>query len=328
MKRAMIVALVIAGVVAIAGYGKAAVREGTVEATPETAASGLGGAVAWLKSQQADDGGFAGFSGESDPGATIDVIIALAAAEDAGVDTGTAIDDAVSYLGSGDIALVYAQTGVGQASKLVLGLIAAGQDPAAFAHVDPLSIVLHGTDDEVGVYGAGVFDHALAVLALTASGNEVPEAAIGAFGETQAENGGWAFDASTDPDLVDSNTTAISLLAIVAAGQGETEMVASGLAYLESLWTDGGAGYSHLPDTLPDANSTALVVQAFAATGEGVSDRQTALATFQNTSGAFHYNATDQSDNLFATVQAIPAMALSHQSDVATPVNLVDALAA
>jgi hypothetical protein len=40
------------------------------------------------------------------------------------------------------------------------------------------------------------------------------------------------------------------------------------------------------------------------------------LATFQNPSGAYFYNATDTSDNLFATLQAIPALA-----SVALPVS-------
>jgi hypothetical protein len=95
--------------------------------------------------------------------------------------------------------------------------------------------------------------------------------------------------------------------------------------YLESIWTDGGAAYSHLPDTLPDANSTALAIQAFEATGMDVADRQMALAMFQNPGGAFSYNAADPTDNLFATVQAIPAMALPRPSDVATPATFLDA---
>jgi len=323
MKLAMMLALVIASVLVTAGIGSVAAHDGTAEATPSGA--GLEGAAAWLQTQQANDGGFVGLSGESDPGATIDAIIALVAARGAGIDTGSAVDLAVGYLESGDIALVYIQTGVGQAAKLVLGLVAVGEDPAAFANVDPLSIVLNGMDDETGVYGAGMFDHALAVLALTATENEVSEAAIDAFNATQAENGGWAFDASTAPEMVDSNTTAISLRALVAAGQGETEIVANGLMYLESIWTDGGAAYSHLPDTLPDANSTALAILAFAATGMDVANRQLALAMFQNPGGAFSYNAADPTDNLFATVQAIPAMALPQPSDVATPATFLDA---
>ena len=38
-------------------------------------------AVQWLLTQQAEDGGFIGFSGESDAGATVDAVLALASAQ-------------------------------------------------------------------------------------------------------------------------------------------------------------------------------------------------------------------------------------------------------
>jgi hypothetical protein len=322
--------LTLAGIVAIviAGSGQVAAEDGSPVASPVISEVGLSGAVAWLLTQQGDDGGFTGFSGESDPGITIDAIIALAAARDAGIDSGDAIDRAVEYLESDDVALVYIQGGAGQAAKLVLGLVAVNLDPAEFAMVDALSIVQSGMDGESGIYGTGMFDHALAVLALTATGNDVPDEAIEAFAATQAENGGWAFDASTASEGVDSNTTALGVQALVGAGQGDSDLVAEGLRYLESVWTDGGATYSHAPDMEPDANSTALAIQAFAVAGMDVADRHSTLAMFQNPSGAFHYNAADQSDNLFATVQAIPAMAQAQPSKVATPVSFLDALAA
>jgi hypothetical protein len=59
-----------------------------------------------------------------------------------------------------------------------------------------------------------------------------------------------------------------------------------------------------------------------------IANRQPALAMFQNSSGAFHYSASDPSDNLFATVQAIPAIALAPPAELATPVTFRDELAA
>ena len=278
-------------------------------ATP-AATAGLEGAVAWLLGQQAADGGFPGFSGESDPGTTIDAIVALAAAESAGVDTGTAIDDAVGYLQGGDVALVYAQTGAGQAAKLVLGLVAAGEDPQAIASVDPLAIVERGQNGESGIYGTGIFDHALAMMALTAVGAEVPQGAIDALAATRAENGGWAFDASTDPAAADTNTTAMVVQALVAAGQGEGELVSAAVAYLNAAITPQGAVYVVNEEAVADANSTALVLQALIAAGdENAPTLANALATFQGESGAFFYQSTDMTDNIFSTVQAIPALA-------------------
>ena len=109
--------------------------------------------------------------------------------------------------------------------------------------------------------------------------------------------------------MADSNTTSLAIQALVAAGVGESGPVANGLAYLDAVWLDGGVGYSTLPETLPDANSTALLIQAFVAAGLDVSAPIEALAAFQNASGAFHFNAEDTSDNLYATSQAIPALA-------------------
>lgn len=321
LNRIALIMSLVCGMCVLTGLGPVTAQEGSGGATPATAGTALEGAVAWLVGQQADDGGFVGFSGESDPGATLDAIMALAAAETAGVDAGDAIERAIGYLESGDVALVYVQTGAGQAAKLVLGLSAAGVAPSGFAQVDPVSIILNGAHPETGLYGAGVYDHALAVLALVATGNEVPPEAIDAFAATQAENGGWAFDASTDPATVDSNTTSVSVQALVAAGHGDGDPVANGLAYLDSIWLEGGAAYSTLPDTLPDANSTALLVQAFVAVGRNPSAYVETLATFQNENGAFHYNAADTSDNLYATTGAAPALALLPFPIIATEVN-------
>jgi hypothetical protein len=109
--------------------------------------------------------------------------------------------------------------------------------------------------------------------------------------------------------------------ALVASGNGESELVSSGMAFLESTWTDAGAAYSAAEGTPADANSTALVIQAYAATGEDVGDRLETLLTFQNPDGSFHYMAEDPSPNLFATLQAIPALAGTVLPiDAATPV--------
>ncbi len=308
--RAALLTWIAVCLVTLSGVGSAAAQDGSGAATPDSSATGIERTVAWLLPQQAADGGFVGFSGESDAGTTLDAIQALVAAETAGVDTGDSIDRAIAYLESGEVALVYVQTGAGQAAKLALGLSVAGVEPAGFAGIEPIALIEEGADPVTGLYGSGVFDHALAVMALVATGNEVPDAAIDAFMATQAENGGWAYDASTDAAMADSNTTAMSILALVAAGYGDSDAVGAGLAYLDSIQLEDGVPYSALPDTLADANSTALVVQAFVAAGRDPSSLVESLAAFQNADGAFYFNGADTSANLFATTAAIPALAL------------------
>lgn len=321
--------------VAVVSAGTVAGAQEATPSTPGVAGSGLQGAVDWLVAQQGSDGAFLGFTGESDPGVTIDAIIALAAAEGAGIDTGASVDDAVDYLASGDVALVYAQTGAGQAAKLVLGLAAAGEDPVDFASVQPLTLLENGQDDETGIYGTGIFDHGLAILALAVTGADVPETAIDALNETQAPNGGWSFDGVPDDAATDSNTTALVVQALVASGNGESDLVSSGLGYLETTVTEEGAAFNAEADAIPDANSTALVMQAYIAAGEDVSALGEALTGFQGANGAFFYNAEDTSDNLFATVQAIPALAhvvlpvsAAPVPGDATPAGVVDLMAA
>ncbi len=279
------------------------------EASPVAEASGLEGAVSWLLTQQADDGGFLGFTGESDAGFTLDAIMALVAAEHQGVDSGDAVQRAVDYLGTDDIALVYAQTGVGQSAKLILGLVAAGVEPEGFANVMPLSIIEKGQNSESGLYGTGLYDHAYALLALAVLGEEIPETAFIALGNTQAENGGWAWDGSIDLTSTDSNTTSMVIQALVATGHADDDITSNGFTYLTSLVTSEGGLYNDAEGTEADANSTALIMQAYLAVGEETGGLDASLLTFQNPSGGLFYQASDTTDNSFATVQAIPPLA-------------------
>ncbi len=298
-------------------------------ASPVVASTGISGAAAWLKTQQAEDGSFLGFSGKPDAGTTIDAMIALVAAKNAGVDVGDSIERALGYLGSADIALVYTQTGVGQAAKLALGLIAAGQNPGDFAHVSPMLILEHGVNADTGIYGTGLYDTALSILALVADGKDVPATVLSGIKALQADNGGWAFDGSTEAANTDSNTTSMIVQALVAMGKGDSKLVAKGVQYLTSVVSDGGATYDLKDGATPDANSTALVIQGLIAAGEDTSALGNALNGFQNADGSFSYNAATPGANVMATVQAIPALAKvafpigTGLPEVATPVGML-----
>lgn len=275
--------------------------------SPVAGGAGLPAAVDWLIGQQLDTGAFPGMNGEADAGTTSDAIVALVAAQSNGVDTGAAIDKAIAWLGSEDIALVYEQTGTGQAAKLGLALVAAGQDPANFANTDQLAIVQHGLNPETALYGTGVYDSAYSLMLLGVTGNEIPQEAIDKLVAVQAENGGWAFDGSTDVATTDTNTTAMVIQAMVATGNADHPAVAIGLDFLQSTIVEGGVGYA--TGAPADANSTALAIQAFTAVDQPDDALVTSLAAFQNTDGSFFYQAADPSPNVFTTVQAIPAMA-------------------
>jgi len=309
----------------------ASAQDATPSASPVAAGEGgLDAATSWLMDQQLENGAFAGYSGDEDAGTTVDAILALVAAGNAGIDTADAVDNAIAWLGSGDVALVYEQTGVGQAAKLVLALVAAGENPADIAGSNPISIVETGQDAETGIYGESLYNHTYALLALAATGNDIPASALDILTSTQAENGGWAFDGATDPAMADSNTTAMVVQALVASGHADHETMAPALDFLASTVSETGAAYA--PGAEADANSTALVLQAMIATGGETSGLESALASFQLASGAYFYQAADTSENLFSTVQAIPAVAGAAlpvmSSTDATPVALFPAFLA
>jgi len=270
----------------------------------------LARAVAWLQTQQNQDGGF-GSPGKSDPSTTASAVIALAAGQRAGLEV--KLDRALAYLDTQ--ALVYTQRGVGQAAELALAERAAGRDPSSVAKVNPLAIVEHGLGHGDQLAAADVFDHALAMLALAADRQPVPAGAVQALARTQIGDGSWAFDGSTEAGKGDSNTTALVIQALVAAGHGKDAMVAQALAYLRSVQAPSGAfAYQPAHPLVPDANSTALAVQAILAAGQDPAspawkNATAALAAFQNPSGAFRYTDAQRGDNLLATVQAIPALA-------------------
>lgn len=325
VRGARIWALILSLVLGIvAGNTVAAQSSATPEASPLTAGGGVESAIVWLLDQQTGNGGFPGFSGEPDPGTTIDAIFALAAAESIGIDTGSAIDDANAYLESDDVALEYTESGVGQSAKLLLALNTLGLEPSNLAVEQLVSVIVSGQDESTGVFGFGPFDHALAMLALTASGETIPANAISALESTQANNGGWGFEGTTDDAAADSNTTSMVIQALAASGQPDNGMTESGLAYLETVITDdGGAAYNDDPEALADSNSTALVAQAVIASGgdpasEDWNDLLTSLLAFQNADGSFFFQQSAADPNLFSTVQAIPAL-----TGVAYPVPAV-----
>lgn len=295
------------------------------EATPpvahseSTASTHVSAASSWLRAQQDASGGFPGFDGTVDAGTTTDAAMALFAAQTDDPDAAVALESAVAYLEQeGDS---YAASGAGQAAKVALAAIAGGRNPRDFGgdnlleamHAVPTTTVENPIPD---IYGDDLYDHALVLLAMAAMQEPIPDEAIAAIRDTQAGNGGWAFDGSTEDSAADSNTTALMLQALVAAGLGDDEMVSIGIEYLHTLQLPDGSGFAYGPadPMVADANSTALVVQALIAAGEDPAspdwgNAALSLVKFQLPDGSLRYLPTDDASNLLATLQAIPAMA-------------------
>jgi hypothetical protein len=289
----------------------------SAQATPGSQASPVAGsnvalesAVTWLQSQQADDGGWVGFSGTSDVGLTIDAVLALVAASYRGVSVDMTAATGFLVANGTD----YAEAGTGQAAKLILVAAALNLDPRSFEGEDLIEVMKDGYDSNTNFYGAGLYDHALVVIALVAAGEELPEDAIDPFDDRQLEDGSWAFDGTEIVGNGDTNTTAIAIQALAAAGATEGDLIMHALEYLAESALPQGYPFQRIAGATADANSTALVVQGLIAAGEDPAAQEWqnltgSLLAFKNESGSFSYQLDPRDENLYATVQAIPAIA-------------------
>jgi hypothetical protein len=177
-----------------------------------------------------------------------------------------------------------AVTSVGQRAQVALATVAAGGDPHDIGGHD-LIAALRSTEQPNGRYGAGtdVYEHALAMLALAAAGAGPSRAAAAWLDDAQCADGGWQNDDppgphddahcvdQTDPAddffASDSNTTSLAVQAL-RAGPGGARPAHDPFAFFRALRDRhfGGWGYSWGFETT-DADSTALVIQAYAAAG-------------------------------------------------------------
>jgi len=281
-----------------------------VETQPDAATRALD----WLRSRQLNDGAFPGFTGAADPATTADVVLALAAA---GIDPATvtspAGNDPVSYL----LGQAEAASGdPGAAGRLLMALHAAqgdALDPRDVNGVDLVAAIQNGYDAETGLYGPGLYVSAYAILGLRAVGEPVESGAVQKLLDSQIEDGSWNFNADTTPGTGDSNTTAIVIQALVAAGAG-SGAINAGLDYLATLQAeDGSIAYDATTPLTGDANSTAGAIGAYIAAGRDPSampngNAVAALAGFQQPSGALAWRLDAPDENVLATVQAIPAL--------------------
>jgi len=269
-------------------------------------------AAAWLRTQQQPDGGFSnGFVPGSDPGATADAVVAIAALGESPAGWSIAGKSPLDFLeqsaGSGSIA------GAGPFAKVALAAVSAGADPRAFGGVDLIARILDDYSAQVGLFGAGPFDSALALQALAAAGEPAPEGAVAGLLATRLDDGTFSFNGDMTPGAGDSNTTAMAVMALVAAGQAQE--IAPSVEYFRLVQNGDGGWTYQKPSAFgeaTDANSTALVMQALVAAGEDLAawnDPTRALLALQLPSGAFIFNAAAPSENLLATVQALPALA-------------------
>jgi len=275
--------------------------------------------AAYLVSQQQPDGSIPAFS---PIGSTSDAILAFVAS---GVG-GTAMGKAIGYLrtqtAAGNV------NSLGLRAKVVLALDAAGKNPASFGGHD-LVTEIESAGRTNGRFGTDpVLDDALAVLALKSTGAHLATKVSTWLLKAQCPDGGWAYDEPYNPkhddahchsgssDFFDSdsNTTGYVVMALVATGH--TGWSASPFAFFDSLRDPDKGGWSYSGSFIAtDANSTSLVLQAYAAAGMHVpSGGLGALRALQHTdcgAWAYSWNGDTLGDpDVGATIAAVPAVLL------------------
>lgn len=199
----------------------------------------------------------------------------------------------------------YART-PGAAAKIVMAAAAAGANPARLGRVDYVARMRRGRAAP-GRFGTTAFDHGLAMIALRAAGRPVPRGAVTALRASRS-GPGWNFD--LDPgDPPDLDSTALSVIALRAAGVGRTNpVVRSATAWIvRARRADGG--WTSTPRTPTNANSTALATRALLAAGRHPTPSLRYLRSLQERSGAVRHARARPGSRVLATIDAVTPLA-------------------
>jgi hypothetical protein len=284
-------------------------------------------------------------SGAPDLSATVQVVLALAAAD---FDPSGAARRGLGFLESNvdRYVTVSGSDGPGQLALLMLDAEALGANPRSFGGTDLVTRLLateqtsgidaglFGTKAQLGHFSAGGYQQGLALAALAGAGIHAGDAAIRWLANEQCPDGGW-----TSPEKAsnacngtpskqagpDTNSTALAIEGLAAQQALGATTAAKARAFLVAA-QDHDAGWSYYPNTATtpgktDPDSTALVIQALEATGispggpafaRGAATPLASLLSFQLKSGtgagAFAFPGQTGA-NLVATYQAVPALA-------------------
>ncbi len=271
----------------------------------DAAGSGPGGAVAWLRAAQNDDGGFGFASGQdSSPAMTGWAVLGLEAAGINPLDLDRGDSTPISYLtgNAGEIATT------GDIERTILALRGAGLDPRRFRGDDLVGrlIARRGKD---GSWGGQVNQTAFGILALRAAG------AAGGSGRSAAwlrgiqnHDGGWGFAAGSASD---ADTTGAVLQGLAASGNRAG--IRRGVSYLRGVQRSGG-GFP-LAGGVVNAQSTAYATQGLIAAGvspasvrKGGRSPLDYLAGVQASDGHYRYASTSDQTPVWVTGQALLAV--------------------
>ncbi|MBN2148680.1 MAG: terpene cyclase/mutase family protein [Anaerolineales bacterium] len=292
--------------------GKALAHDNTQNTDPIFSA-----ALAYLQTQQGEDGGINSFGSGSDPDGTARTLIALAA-------NGQALDLLVSESGATLLdylsaqAVPYTHDGSGllfpsRAGLLLAAAVKAEANPMDFGGMDLVAELEAAYHAETGDYSTAAvqdwssglpseLNQAWSILGLSLAGRTIPAPATDYLVNAQSEDGSWG---AGDPDI-----TALVVVALSASGnlQPGNPAIQSALLFFRSSQLPSG-GWRPAWDTDPlNADTTGWVIQALLAAGEepatwaaAEGDPYTALSGLQKEDGSIggtYANAYSTADAL------------------------------
>lgn len=273
--------------------------------------------AAFVASTQKPNGSIPAFS---PIGSTADAVLAFVAAQEAS----GAMKDALGFLRAqvrkGRV------DGIGLVAKVVQASVAAGRDPRSFGGENLVQWLRSRIRDDGHIGKSAVFDHALAMLALEAAGLRPRKDVTGWLLDAQCPVGGWSYDtphdAGVDDDscfdgskddffTADTNTTAYAVMALETADRAGYG--ANPFGFFQDARDAAHGGWEYSPGFGTDANSTALVIQAYSAAGRSTpSGGLAALRALQDIGcGAWAFNYSDDvpgPPDVGATIGAIPGV--------------------
>ena len=230
-------------------------------------------ASGWLARQMVKGSHFVTvFDGVTYPaqGETIDAILAFAATKSANgygeraigwLEGSSVLSD---YIGAG------AESYAGATAKLALAAEVRGVNPAKFGPANLIArlaklLAKSGRYSDHSAFGdfSNAFSQSLAIIALSRHGG-APAKAVTFLISSECKNGGFPLDFGQQTCVSDTDSTALAAQALLAAGHRAA--ADRGLWWLAHVQQSNG-GLDAAGGTRPNANTTGLAGQAFAAAG-------------------------------------------------------------
>jgi len=204
-------------------------------------------------------------------GETIDAILAFAAAKD----QNAAGAKAIAWLEQSSVLTGYIGAGTesyaGATAKLALAAEVRDYNPTHFGKVNLIArlgklLTRSGRYSDHSAYGdySNAFSQALAIIALSRHGG-APAKAVSFLISSECKNGGYPLDFGQKKCVSDTDATAMDAQALLAVGQRTAAL--RGLKWLASVQQSNG-GFDAVGAKSPNANTTGLAGEAFAAAGQ------------------------------------------------------------